>query len=87
MLHNTNRNHQPDSSLQNVLFSHQNQLFNCYSKLLMLRVDFAYRQNSDSFNAADVNQLVADMTWLTEQSSALSGLVGYAWVLEYGEDH
>lgn len=87
MLHNTNRNHQPDSSLQNVLFNHQNQLFNCYSKLLMLRVDFAYRQNSDSFNAADVNQLVADMTWLTEQCTTLSGLVGYAWVLEYGEDH
>ena len=87
MLHNTNRNHQPDSSLQNVLFNHQNQLFSCYSKLLMLRLDFAYRQNSDSFNAADVNQLVADMTWLTEQSSALSGLVGYAWVLEYGEEH
>lgn len=87
MLHNTNRDHQPDSSLQNVLFSHQNQLFECYSKLLMLRVDFAYRQNSDSFNAADANQLVADMTWLTEQCTTLSGLVGYAWVLEYTEDH
>lgn len=56
MLHNTNRNHVPDNLLQNVLFTHQNQLFNCYSKLLMLRVDFAYRQESDSFNAADVNQ-------------------------------
>lgn len=53
----------------------------------MLRVDFAYRQESESFNAADVNQLVADMTWLTEQCTTLSGLVGYAWVLEYGEDH
>lgn len=87
MLHNTNRNHQPDSSLQNVLFSHQNQLFECYSKLLMLRVDFAYRQESESFNSADVNQLVADITWLTEQCTTLSGLVGYAWVLEYTEDH
>ncbi|HFE2025392.1 TPA: hypothetical protein ACF7W2_004988 [Klebsiella pneumoniae] len=87
MLHNTNRNHQPDSSLQNVLFNHQNQLFDCYSKLLMLRVDFAYRQESDSFNAADMNQLVADITWLTEQCTTLSGLVGYAWVLEYTEDH
>ncbi|HDR2680859.1 TPA: inovirus-type Gp2 protein [Enterobacter mori] len=87
MLHNTNRNHQPDNSLQNVLLNHQNQLFSCYSKLLMLRVDFAYRQNSDSFNAADVSQLVADITWLTEQCTTLSGLVGYAWVLEYTEDH
>ncbi|AUU87622.1 hypothetical protein C2U55_00265 [Enterobacteriaceae bacterium ENNIH3] len=87
MLHNTNRNHVPDNLLQNVLFTHQNQLFNCYSKLLMLRVDFAYRKDSESFNSADVNQLVADMTWLTEQCSTLSGLVGYAWVLEYGEVH
>ena len=87
MLHNTNRNHVPDNLLQNVLFTHQNQLFNCYSKLLMLRVDFAYRQESDSFNAADVNQLVADITWLTERCTTLLGLVGYAWVLEYGEDH
>ncbi|KNC91157.1 inovirus-type Gp2 protein [Trabulsiella odontotermitis] len=87
MLHSTNRNHQPDSSLQSVLFSHQNQLFECYSKLLMLRVDFAYRQNSESFNTADVNQLVADMTWLTEQCMTLSGLVGYAWGLEYTENH
>lgn len=87
MLHNTNRNHAPDYLLQNELFNHQNQLFECYSKLLMLRVDFAYRQESDSFNAADVNQLVADMTWLTEQCTTLSGLVGYAWVLEYTEDH
>lgn len=62
MLHNTNRNHVPDNTLQNVLFNHQNQLFNCYSKLLMLRVDFAYRQESGSFNSTDVNQLVADMT-------------------------
>ena len=53
----------------------------------MLRVDFAYRKDSESFNYADVNQLIADMTWLTEQCSTLSGLVGYAWVLEYTEDH
>ncbi|MEP9232399.1 hypothetical protein ABKT30_09680 [Enterobacter hormaechei] len=87
MRHNINRNHISDHSLQSVLFAHHNQLFDCYSKLLMLRVDFAYRRNSKSFHHADVNQLVADMTWLTEQCHELSGLVGYAWVLEYGEDH
>nr|WP_302824654.1 inovirus-type Gp2 protein [Hafnia alvei] len=87
MYHNTNRNHASDNSLQNVLFNHQHQLFECYSKLLMLRVDFAYRKDSESFKHADVNQLVADITWLTEQGAYISGLVGYAWVMEYGEDH
>jgi len=87
MLNNTNRNHVPDNTLQNVLFNHQNELFKRFSKLLMLRIDFAYRKNSESFKSADVNQLVADMVWLTEQSAYISGLVGYAWVLEYGEDH
>ncbi|WP_213734495.1 rolling circle replication-associated protein [Citrobacter freundii] len=87
MNHNINRNHVPDNSLQDNLFDHQNQLFSCHSKLLMLRVDFAYRKDSESFNHADMNQLVADMVWLTEQRTTISGLVGYAWVLEYGEDH
>ena len=87
MLNNTNRNHVPDNTLQNVLFNHQNELFERFSKLLMLRIDFAYRKNSESFEYADVNQLVADMIWLTEQCAHIPGLVGYAWVLEYGEDH
>lgn len=87
MLHNINRNHAPDNTLQNVLFDHQKELFDRFSKLLMLRIDFAYRKDSESFKSADVNQLVADMIWLTEQSAQISGLVGYAWVLEYGEEH
>lgn len=87
MLHNINRNHAPDNTLQNVLFDHQNELFERFSKLLMLRIDFAYRKDSESFKYADVNQLVADMIWLTEQGAHISGLVGYAWVLEYGEEN
>lgn len=82
-----NRNHEPDNAIQNALSEHQDQLFEHYSKLLMLRVDFAYRKDSESFSAADINQLAADMAWLTEQCSEISGLVGYAWVMEYGEDH
>lgn len=39
-----NSNHKPDYSLQSVLFNHQDRLFDCHSKLLLLRVDFAYRK-------------------------------------------
>lgn len=80
-----NSNHKPDCSLQSVLFNHQDRLFDCHSKLLLLRVDFAYRKNSDSYAYGDIHQLVAEMTWLTEQCAEISGLEGYAWVMEYGE--
>ncbi|EEX2877969.1 hypothetical protein EMO34_23800, partial [Escherichia coli] len=69
-----NSNHKPDYSLQSVLFNHQDRLFDCHSKLLMLRVDFAYRKNSDSYAYGDIHQLVAEMTWLTEQCAEISGL-------------
>lgn len=82
-----NSNHKPDCSLQSVLFNHQDRLFDCHSKLLLLRVDFAYRKNSDSYAYGDIHQLVAEMTWLTEQCAEISGLEGYAWVMEYGGDH
>ncbi len=37
-------NHKPAPSLQRKLFNHQDGLFEYYSKLLMLRIDFAYRK-------------------------------------------
>ncbi|MEG0866485.1 MAG: hypothetical protein RSG77_05465 [Hafnia sp.] len=87
MNHTTNSNHKSHHFLQSVLFNHQDRLFDCHSKLLMLRVDFAYRKNSDAYAYGDIYQLAADMTWLTEQCAEISGLVGYSWVMEYGGEH
>lgn len=82
-----NFNHTPDYLLQHDLLNHQDDLFEHYSKLLMLRIDFAYRKASKSFKYADTYQITADMTWLIEQVNGISGIVGFAWVLEYGEKH
>ncbi|ENR5390302.1 hypothetical protein PWM41_001005 [Providencia rettgeri] len=87
MKNTINFNHTPDYSLQHELFNHQDKLFEYYSKLLMLRIDFAYRKDSKSFKYADTYQITADMTWLIEQVNGISGIVGFAWVLEYGEQH
>lgn len=87
MHYSINFNHAPDHQLQNTLFQHQDSLFERYSKLLMLRIDFAYRKDSEAFKFADTNNLAADMTWLTEQCREISGLVGYSWVMEDGEEH
>ncbi|ELY3098586.1 TPA: inovirus-type Gp2 protein [Serratia marcescens] len=83
----TNENHLADKFLQNILLTHQDALFERYSKLLMLRVDFAYRQSSLSFNFADEHQLAAEMTYLMEQCADIPGIVGSAWVMEYTEQH
>lgn len=87
MYHNINFNHEPDYPLLNELFEHQDKLFEHYSKLLMLRIDFAYRKESETFKFADTNNLAADMTWLTERCREIPGLVGYSWVMEDGEEH
>ncbi|HGN1704581.1 TPA: hypothetical protein ACKRTE_000385 [Providencia rettgeri] len=79
--------HRPDHSLQRKLFNHQDGLFECYSKLMMLRIDFAYRKESESFEYADIHQITSEMTLLIEQVKDISGIVGFAWVLEYGEQH
>lgn len=79
--------YQPDYPLLNLLYRHQDRLFERYSKLLMLRVDFAYLGSSSSFMQADEYQLSADMVYLLERCTTLSGLVGVAWVMEYGEEH
>lgn len=87
MNHVINENHPADKSIQRILLTHQDALFERYSKLLMFRVDFAYRRESLSFHFADENQMVAQMTYLMQQCSDIPGIVGYAWVMEYAERH
>ncbi|WP_408913407.1 hypothetical protein ACJUA3_07245 [Citrobacter freundii] len=74
-------------TLNRKLRRHQNQLFVRYSKLLMLRVDFSYLQDSDSHGEGDIHSTVADITLLIQRSQDIKGLVGYAWVLEHTERH
>lgn len=82
-----NDNHKSYIYLQNKLQIHQEALFLRYSKLLMLRVDLAYRKNSDNFWDEDENELAAQMTYLMEQCADIPGLVGHVWVMEYTEQH
>jgi len=74
-------------TLQRKLRHHQDQLFERYSKLLMLRVDFSYLQDSDSHGEGDIHSTVADITLLIQRCYEISGLVGYVWVLEHTERH
>ena len=75
------------TALNRKLRRHQDQLFERYSKLLMLRVDFSYLQDSDSHGEGDIHSTVADITLLIQRCGDINGLVGYAWVLEQTEQH
>lgn len=75
------------TALNRKLRRHQDQLFERYSKLLMLRVDFSYLQYSDSHSEGDIHSTVADITLLIQRCGDINGLVGYAWVLEQTEQH
>ncbi|MEY1569781.1 hypothetical protein AB7Z81_15110 [Providencia manganoxydans] len=80
-------NHKADYALQRQLLAHQDRLFASYSKLMMLRIDFAYLKEGDAFEFVDMHQIATDMTHLIEQVNELVGVVGFAWVLEYGKAH
>lgn len=84
---NINLSYVQHPTLSRKLRRHQDQLFERYSKLLMLRVDFSYLQDSDSHGDGDIHSTVADITLLIQRSRDINGLVGYAWVLEQTEQH
>lgn len=82
-----NLNYVQHRTLKRKLRNHQNQLFERYSKLLMLRVDFSYLLDSDAKIDGDIHSTVADITLLLQRCHDINGLVGYAWVLEHTEQH
>ncbi|GKX39189.1 inovirus-type Gp2 protein [Pectobacterium versatile] len=83
----TNVRYAHHRTLRRNIRNHLSRLFDRYSKLLMLRVDFSYLKKSDSHHYADTHSTVFDITQLLEQCHSLKGLVGYVWVLEYTEEH
>lgn len=83
----TNHRYRTYTELEDRLHNHVDNLFNTYSKLLLLRVDLSYRKYSTVFNEQDIHGLCADMSQLEYAMKNLTGIAGYSWAAEYGEDH
>ncbi|EOL8949502.1 inovirus-type Gp2 protein [Cronobacter dublinensis] len=83
----TNPNYQTYPELESKLHGHVDELFIKYSKLILLRIDFAYLKYSDEFTQQDIHGLCSDMTQLEHRLTEINGIAGYAWVAEYGVDH
>nr|WP_227008662.1 inovirus-type Gp2 protein [Pantoea ananatis] len=83
----TNLNYVQHRTLRRHLRHHQNNLFERHSRLLMLRIDFSYLSGSNLSTQADVYTLVGHITELMQRSTAISHMVGHAWVLEHTESH
>ena len=83
----TNPNYPTYPELESQLHHHVDELFIIYSKLILLRTDFAYRKHSPEFTHQDIHGLCADMVQLENRLLDIRGIAGYAWVAEYGVDH
>ncbi|EPY9204269.1 hypothetical protein ACXHVK_003885 [Morganella morganii] len=68
--------------LQKSLHRHQSALFERYSKILMIRTDFHWSDNTDRSHCEDEHQFSRDMSILMLRLSEYPGVIGYAWVLE-----
>ncbi|HAP3149438.1 inovirus Gp2 family protein [Escherichia coli] len=72
--------------LQNLLYQQQTKLFEYYSKILMIRTDFHWREDSERYIYGDEHQFSRDMSILMLRLSKYPGVIGYAWVLEEAPD-
>lgn len=68
--------------LQKRLYQQQELLFDHYSKILMLRTDFHWRERSERYAYGDEHQFSHDMSYAMLYLSEYEGVIGYAWVLE-----
>ncbi|MGB3252513.1 hypothetical protein [Buttiauxella gaviniae] len=80
-------NHHSCKQTQKKFEKYVDGLFERYSKLLLLRVDFAYRKNSSDFLHQDIPGLCADMMRFEYQLENISGVSGYIWIAEQGDRH
>ncbi|EKN4880113.1 TPA: inovirus-type Gp2 protein [Yersinia enterocolitica] len=74
-----------DWFLHSLINSHLNDIIERYSKVIGIRLDFSYNQNSDRYNK-DYNCLQQDLRMLFEQVEKETGIAGFFWVIEYGKD-
>ncbi|EKN4736846.1 rolling circle replication-associated protein [Yersinia enterocolitica] len=74
-----------DWFLHSLINSHLNDIIERYSKVIGIRLDFSYNQNSDRYNKG-YNCLQQDLRMLFERVEKETGIAGFFWVIEYGED-
>lgn len=75
-----------DWFLSAVLNNHINEMVDRHSALLALRVDLFYRKGTLEYEQINHHQLERDIRALMEKMMHENAVVGYFWVLEYGED-
>lgn len=74
-----------DWFLHSLINSHLNDVIDRYSKVIGIRLDFSYNQNSDRYHK-DHHCLQQDLRALFKRVEQEAGIAGFFWVIEYGED-
>lgn len=74
-----------DWFLHSLINHHLNSVIERYSKVIGIRLDFSYNQNSERYKK-EYSCLQEDLRKLFRQVEQEHGVAGFFWVIEYGED-
>ncbi|WP_367300015.1 hypothetical protein [Hafnia alvei] len=74
-----------DWFLHSLINNHLNNVIDRYSKVIGIRLDFSYNQNSESYKK-EYNHLQQDLRKLFKRVEQEPGVAGFFCVIEHGED-
>ncbi|MGM8556810.1 rolling circle replication-associated protein [Enterobacter hormaechei subsp. steigerwaltii] len=74
-----------DWFLHSLINHHLNSVIERYSKVIGIRLDFSYNQNSERYKK-EYSCLQEELRKLFRQVEQEHGVAGFFWVIEYGED-
>ena len=72
--------------LQTKIKHQQSKLFEHYSKILMIRTDFHWSDNTDRYKYGDEHQFSFELSMAMLRISEDPSVIGYCWALEEGLD-
>ncbi|AJJ08419.1 inovirus-type Gp2 protein [Yersinia pseudotuberculosis] len=87
MAYRTNLNYTIDDELFSNLTDHMERMRNRYSDIIPLRMDFAYKIDSQRYDQRYHDQWEMDMYRLAERVFSNKTVIGYAWVMEFTYRH
>lgn len=84
--YNANPNYEMHPLIISDINEHLDEMFNRYSRILAVRIDFGWRKNSVRYQKQSIDVMAKDMHRLINEIKANKSITGYYWVIECSSD-
>jgi len=84
--YNANPNYQMHPLILADINEHLDAMFNRYSRLLAVRIDFGWRKTSGRYQRQSIDEMARDMHTLINVIKDIKSITGYYWVIERSID-